>query len=44
MLFRSYYEGGVIEYGKGWNGVNIDQPKEIIVEPEDQEPKTLSEF
>jgi len=41
---ESYYEGGVIEYGKGWNGVNIDQPKEIIVEPEDQEPKTLSEF
>ena len=41
---ESYYYGGVIEYGKGWGGVNIEQPNEIVVEPEDQGPKTLSEF
>ena len=41
---ESYYDGGVIEYGKGWGGVNIEQPNEIVVEPEDQGPKTLSEF
>ena len=41
---ESYYDGGVIEYGKGWSGVELKQPQEIIVEPEDQKPKTLSEF
>ena len=27
---ESYYEGGVIEYGKGWGGVNIDSPMKLL--------------